>query len=136
MVSIAKKEFIILACLALFLVVSILPSLQYARREKRDGIHLAALVEVKHTLEQVNNKLMYYPLDFSAAPYQFVVTHEEGKQAIGWYLRMSLENTHPAESGFDFEGEHNYYYRISQERGVTMYDICGGDERCGAPAIN
>lgn len=133
MTSEAKKEYAVLAVLALVLLISILPALRYARREKRDGVRRDALVELKHKLEEANNKLGYYPVTFSATPYQFVVTHGDGKKAIGWYIRTVLENKHADEKGFDFEGNHNFYYRLSSEHGSTFYDICGGDDTCGAP---
>ena len=133
---VAKKEYIVLAALALILLATTFPALQYARREKRDGVRREALVEIKHKLEEANNKLGYYPVNFSAAPYTYMPTSVQGKEAVGWYLETKLENNLKPTSGFDYEGEHNFYFRIEKRPAGTYYQICGGTNTCGVKPVD
>ncbi len=107
-----------------------MPSLWYARREYRDGLQREALAGVKRKLEDVNNKLGYYPISFSAEPYEYYVTIEEGKKALGWYVRARLENWHQGGTAFDAEEGHNFFYRYVQQDTTTYYEICGGELAC------
>jgi hypothetical protein len=134
--KVAKKEYIVLVCLALVLLATTLPALQYARREKRDGMRRDALVAMKRKLEEANNKLGYYPANFSAAPDTFVATSTKGKEALGWYLEVKLENNNRPTSGFDYEGDHNFYYRIQKRPDGTYYQICGGTNTCGVKPVD
>src|SRR3989344_891403 len=122
-----------IVCLAILLLLSVIPSLLFAHREARDGAVRDHLAATKQRLEEVNNKLKYYPLTFDAAPFEYVVTAKNSKEALGWFLRAHLEQSLQPISAFDYEGDRNYYFRISQVGGQTLYDICGGTERCGSP---
>ncbi len=133
--TLGKREVGVIIALAVLLVVSIIPALLDARREARDGAQRDALAAVKRKLEDVNNKIGYHSVDFDASPFMFVVTQQSGKQALGWYVRAELEQNLTPLSGFDFEGEHNFYYRVSRENGQTFYDICGGNDTCGGPKL-
>ncbi len=117
--------------LLLVLLLAILPSLHYARREMRDGIRRDALAALKNDLEQYNNKHNVYPFTFVTGTSTYVVTEKDDKGAVAWYLRTALENSHPAGSGIDQEAGHNFYYRIVQAGDKTYYDICGGTSTCG-----
>ena len=136
MTKIAKREYIVLGLLVAVLLITIFPALQYARREKRDGARRDVLVEMKHRLEEVNNKLGYYPANFSAAPDTFVATSTKGKEAVGWYLETKLENNLQPTSGFDYEGNHNFYYRVERRADGTYYQICGGTNTCGVTPVD
>ncbi|MBI3251602.1 MAG: hypothetical protein HYZ62_01690 [Candidatus Andersenbacteria bacterium] len=120
-------------CLAILLLLSIIPSLLFARREARDGAVRDQLAATKQKLEEINNQLKYYPLTFDASPFEYVVTEKNFQEALGWFLRARLEQSLKPISAFDYEGDRNYYFRISQIDGQTLYDVCGGTERCGAP---
>lgn len=123
-------EFLVLIVLATVLLGSLLPSIRYARREARDGLRRTELLSHKQKLEEINNKEGYYPLLYTAAPYQYVVLKSQRNQAIEWYLRTPLENKTAPASGFD--EEYNIAYRIVEEEGASFYDICGGNFQCGA----
>ena len=126
-------ETTIILALILALLISLIPSLLFARREARDGAVRDHLAATKQKLEEVNNSLKYYRLTFDASPFEYVVTAKNSKEALGWFLRARLEQKLDPISDFDYEGNRNYYFRISQADGQTFYDVCGGTERCGAP---
>ncbi len=132
--TIARREVAMLIALLLILFLSLLPALQHARREARDGQRRQALDQAKDSLEQYFNKHNHYPLTFSiAGDASYTVTEKSSTEAKGWYLRTPLENKASATTGFDEEGNHNFYFRIVNEGGRSYYDICGGIDTCGAP---
>ncbi len=126
----AKREYLVLVLCAIFLLVAIIPSLAYARREYRDGIERENVAGLKRKLEDFNNKKGYYPLEFSSGPYEYHVTKSEGKQALEWYVRTTLENPHETSSHYDAEEGHNFWYRYIQKDNQMYYDICGGGPSC------
>ncbi len=126
----AKREYWVLALCAIVLLATIIPSLLHARREYRDGIERENVAGVKRQLEDFNNKKGYYPLEFSAAPYEYHVTKSEKGQAIEWYVRGVLENPHKISSEYDAEEGHNFWYRYIEKDDKTYYEICGGGPSC------
>lgn len=126
----AKWEYLVLAICIVALVALIIPSLMYARREAHDGVIREELAHVKRMLEDVNNKLGYYPVSFSASPYEYYVTMKEGEKAVGWYVRASIKNPPKELRGYDAEEGHNFFYRYVQEKNTTFYEICGGAYSC------
>lgn len=126
----AKLEYLVLIICVFLLIVLIIPALGYARREARDGIQRENLAHVKRLLEDANNKLGYYPVSFSASPYIYYVTMQEGNKALGWYIRAQLENPHVPGTLYDAQEGHNFYYRYVQKNGKTLYEICGGELQC------
>lgn len=125
-----RRELCAFAALVMVFVLALVPALFHARREARDGIRRAAMVQLKRELEGYYNKHERYPLTFDAKGYQYVVTKSDGTQAVSWYVRAELENRTDPVAVFDFE--HNVYYRVVNDRGKTYYDVCGGTSRCGA----
>lgn len=126
----AKREYLVLGVCAFLLIILIIPSLLHARRETRDGIQREAIAQAKRNLEDVNNKLGYYPVSFSAAPFTYYVTIKEGNKALGWYIAGPIENSQKLGSFYDAEEGHNFFYRYVQENGKTVYEICGGNLQC------
>lgn len=124
------REMTIIGMLLIVLGISLLPSLAYARRERRDGMRRLELAELKHQLEIYNNEHKMYPLQFQTGPHQYVVTDSDDEQALGWYVRAKLENDRVPEAGFDNEGGRTYSFRIIRQRDITWYDICGGNFEC------
>jgi len=127
--GLAKKEYMVLGILCLIFLAMLFPALQSSRREVRDGIRRNELVQFKVLLEQYFNEYNEYPLEFDASPHEYVVTEVDGDEAMAWYLRAKLENGGEAGSGFDLE--HNVFYRVFIDDGLTFYDICGGGSECG-----
>lgn len=128
--SIAKREYLVLVGCSILLLSFIFPSLLHARRETRDGIQREAVAQKKRSLEDVNNKLGYYPVSFSAAPFSYYVTMKEGDKALGWYIAGPIENPQKSGSFYDAEEGHNFFYRYVKENGKTLYEICGGELQC------
>ena len=131
--NVIKRELMVVGVLAVVLVVSIVPALLHSRAEVRDGVLRDGAGSIKRQMEMENNELGYYPANFVVgAPYEFSVTQVEGSSAIGWEVRVKLENRHTAQSGYDYEEGRNYYYRIDTVGNDTYYVVCGGENICGA----
>lgn len=124
-------ELVVVGVVCVVFVALLVPALRSARREARDGMRRADVLEVKHELEDYFNQYERYPLEFDAGPYQYVVTRAEGNAARAWYIRAQLENSAAPEAAFDLE--YNIYYRVVRDGAVTYYDICGGELHCGVP---
>lgn len=133
MTALAKKEYIVIGFLLGILFASMIPSLLYARKEKRDGIRRDEIAAMKRALEGINNVKGVYPLEFKATPHQYIVTDKDSTSAKGWFLRVELENPTKDELGFDEEAGRNYFFRILNEHGHIYYDVCGGEDTCGQP---
>lgn len=130
MTKISKREYLVIGLCVLLLLLAVLPSLQYARREYRDGLRREELAAVKRQLEDIYNKKNAYPVDFSLPVHRYFVTSREEDRANAWYIQASMENPHETSSGYDAEEGHNFYYRYMQQAGQTFYEICGGDLSC------
>lgn len=131
----AKREYLVLALCAIVLLALLVPSLFYARREYRDGVERENIARLKRQLEDINNEKGYYPLTFSALPYEYHVTKADSIQALEWYVRGVLENPHESFSGFDAEEGHNFWYRYMNDGNTTYYEICGGAPACDITSI-
>jgi len=129
MKSIRKREYIGLIVLVLLFSGLLLPALQQARREKRDGIRREEARNIKTAVEMYFNEYDFYPLEFNAGGHEYVVLKQAGQGASEFYIRAELENSGETAAGFD--EEYNIYFRIVNEGGKTFYDICGGELRCG-----
>lgn len=134
--QIAKIEIFVFTVLILLFIGFLVPSLQYARRERQDGVRRDEIALLKQSLEQKNNEVGYYPIEFDASPYTYIVEQADAKAAIAWYLRTELENPSEEVNGFDEEGGRNYYFRVVKEEGKTYYDVCGGTFTCGVDERN
>lgn len=132
----ARREVTALALAALIFAVLLVPALQHARREARDGQRREALAAAKQQLEQHYNKHEMYPRTFTGDNFEYVVLEVDSRGATAWYLRTALENSAPPQAGFDPEEGHNYYFRVLRDQAQTFYDICGGTSRCGAAPID
>lgn len=127
----ALFEFLVLGlCVAIFLSL-LLPAAQYARRKDRDDTRKEQLAKTKIEIEQYNNKYKKYPVSFPAAPFEYIVTENDGHNAISWFIRMPMENADTPKVAFDKEADRNYLYRIAKEGNKTFYDIAGGNETFG-----
>jgi len=124
----AKIEWAVLALLSLIVIIAVIPSAIYARREVRDGIRRTETIQHKQELERIFNKNEAYPLNYQASPQQYVLVEEKNGQAIAWYIRAKLENRHEDKAAFDLE--YNVYNRYLNKNGVTYFDICGGTSTC------
>ena len=129
MESKARYEFLVVGGLIVVLLLGVSFSMREARREKRDGLRRQGLIEQKIAIEQVNNELGYYPIDFNAGVYEFVVLEGNDVRTTHWYLRTMLERPGIERAGFD--EEYNVFYRTGVENGVPFYDICGSEFHCG-----
>lgn len=129
-----RRELCALAALVMVFVLALVPALFHARREARDGIRRAAMVQLKRELEGYYNKHERYPLTFDAKGYQYVVSESDGTRAVSWYVRAELENRTDSVAAFDFE--YNVYYRVVHDTDKTYYDICGGTSRCEAAEVS
>lgn len=127
---IAIFEYSVLSSLLIVFASFLIPSLYEARRDARDTERIENLASIKRSLEMKNNELGYYPKDFDAEPYQFIVVQDEGQQALSWYLRAKLERDVQPRNGVDQEPGRNYFYRIVRDGNTIFYDICGGILRC------
>lgn len=126
----ARREIIVLI-LALTLFLSLLyPAVMHARREARDGMRRDEVAAFKQVLEQYYNKHETYPLEFDAAPHQYVVTDSTAAGATAWYLRAKLENQQETKTGYDGDVGRQYDWRLIQEGETTYYDVCGGTPTC------
>lgn len=128
--SIARRELVVAGLLILLVGALLFPALQHARREYRDGVRRTEIAERKRQLEQYFNAHETYPLTFNAAPHEYIVTNSDGRGATGWYVRAQLENPASTTSGFDYEEGHNFYWRITNDEGRTLYEVCGGTLHC------
>lgn len=129
----AKKEFAILALCAIVLLVAIVPSLIHARREYRDGLVRQHVAHLKRILEDSNNKLGYYPVNvtkLSILPNEYYVTKPDGKKAVEWFVRGTVENYHAPTTAYDAEEGNNFWYRYVSAPHKTYFEICGGTPDC------
>lgn len=130
MERLAKIELSVFLGLLCVFLLFLLPALQYARAETRDGMRRDWLKDLKTELEQENNKTGVYPREYHTGEFELVVEEgDEVRGAVAWYIRTELENTHEDEAGFN--DELNVFYRYIREGGVQFYDICGGENTCG-----
>ncbi len=125
----ARNEYLVIGGLLVLLLIFLLPSLREARREVRDGVRRTELIERKVELEQINNEIGYYPLEYDASPHEYMVLEHRGDAAIAWYLRARLEREGESQAGFD--EEYNVFYEVTLEDGASYYYICGGEYTCG-----
>ncbi|MEX1997144.1 MAG: hypothetical protein WEA04_00490 [Candidatus Andersenbacteria bacterium] len=127
----ALKEIGVVALLVMLVIGMVVPSLQHARRERRDGQRREDVAGLKRELEMYFNQHETYPLTFTPpAPYQYVIMTADTSGALGWYVRAPLENKAEPRADFDYEEGHNFYYRVVREREQTFYDVCGGTFSC------
>ncbi len=128
--TLAKKEAFIIGLIVVLFILLFIPALLHSRAEKRDGIRRDEIAERKTDLELYFNDHDAYPLEFDASPHHYVVTERDQSGATHWFLRAVLEN--PADTGahYDAESGRNYYYRVQQVDGQTVYDVCGGGPDC------
>jgi len=130
--SLAKREYLVVGAVLLLMAVMLVPALQHARAERRDGIRRTEIAERKVLLEQYYNLHNTYPGadEFDAAPHEYVPTERDAIGVQRWYLRAVLENKADLEAAYDAEAGRNYYYRVHQIDGETVYDVCGGGPDC------
>jgi type II secretory pathway pseudopilin PulG len=129
MKAIGKWEWGIVVLAIILMLLALIPSLQYARREVRDGMRRNELLAFKRELEQYFNKQENYPVEYDASPHEYVVLEDYEGGATHWYLRAELENRRMPTAGFD--EEYNVFFRVLHQDQKTFYDICGGELRCG-----
>lgn len=131
MERIAQREaFVLLAALIIFMGL-LYPALLHARREARDGIRRNEVAAFKKLLEQYYNEHETYPLKFSAAPHEYIVTSSTSIGVTAWYLRAQLENSHGSQAGHDEDEGRKYDFRLIREGESTYYEVCGGTPTCG-----
>ncbi len=123
-----RKEIWVAGTLTVILLVGVVLSGLYARREVRDGIRKQELRKIKHELEMYFNEYDKYPLDFNDPIHDYVVVEKEGDGALGWFVRAELENAPKPTAGFDLE--YNNDYRVVRQGGKAFYDLCGGNYKC------
>lgn len=141
-------EMIAVLVLAAMFLVFALPALFYARADIRDDGRKNDIAQLKHALEQYNNKANNYIATPDGQPgcinskaikapaitsdYRYCVTQVTGKQITGYYLEAQLENHQADYIGFDEDEDRKYAFRILNENGHTLYRVCGGEEKqCG-----
>lgn len=126
----ARREIMVLI-LALTLFLSLLyPAMMHARREARDGLRRDEVAAFKRVLEQYYNEYETYPLEFDAAPHQYVVMESSEQGATAWYLRAHLENNHETATAHDAEEGRQYDFRLIRDGDRTYYEVCGGMPTC------
>jgi len=128
--TLAKREALVLIILIAIFVVLLIPSLQHARRETRDGLRRHEIADIKHQIEMYFNEHESYPLKYDASPHEYVTTETNDDVATGWYLRARLENEHKTGSDFDHEPGRQYYYRYVNSNDHTYFEVCGGIAKC------
>lgn len=128
--TIAQREYAAVVLLLGLLVVSLLPALVHARRERYDGQRREQLIGFAKDLEAYFDQHRQYPLTFpTGADAQYVVTAATADRASAWYLRTPLQNPPAPKAGFDYE--YNVFFSNGYEGQQGYYQICGGQNTCG-----
>ncbi|HLD25485.1 MAG TPA: hypothetical protein VJC05_00385 [Candidatus Andersenbacteria bacterium] len=153
MLSVARREYLVLVLLGLIGLGFLAPSLHTARAEVRDGLRRQDITYLKHSLEQFYNEHEFYPLapecltstatnewdfievlphDVKEADgflYRYCVTSQNQLSATGYFLEAQLEVGQANTVAFDEDELRKFHYRILHAGNKILYRVCGGEEK-------
>ncbi|MBI4022144.1 MAG: hypothetical protein HY372_02210 [Candidatus Andersenbacteria bacterium] len=161
MLTVAQREYLVLAILALIFVVALIPSLLTSRALVRDGLRKQDITYLKRSLENYYNQRNIYPPipvdcittgqpaawtfvtalphDIREQPgfvYRYCATSATPLGTTGYFLEAQFESYAPDTRAFDEDEQRKFHFRILHEDGKTLYRVCGGEEMQCKPIIN